>query len=195
MYQAASNDITTLSRSAGPVWITRLAMRPAKSFWKNVQLCRTTCQWFCQRIRFDRPGFTIWLISTTWQSSTDGRSTSSTTAMPASCGQASCSRVGRGVAGDQADDPADEGGDGHVEDAGEAAEQEQPDDEPALLAQVVAVERGMPVHRRRLGLPGGRVEQGFGAAEHGFRPWARQAGGAPTLSWCRVRRGHAGRDG
>ena len=51
MYQAASNAITTLSRSDGPVCITRFAMRPAKSFWKNPHDCRTTCQWFCQRMR------------------------------------------------------------------------------------------------------------------------------------------------
>ena len=100
-------------------------MRPAKSFWKNVQLCRTTCQWFCQRIMFERPGLTIWLISTMWQSSTPGRSSSSTTAMPMSCGQASWSSACGRVVGDQADDAADEGGDGHVEDAEQAAEQEQ----------------------------------------------------------------------
>ena len=31
-------------------------MRPAKSFWKNAQDWRTTCQWFCQRMRFDDVG-------------------------------------------------------------------------------------------------------------------------------------------
>ncbi len=41
---------TRLSRKAGPVCITLLAMRPAKSFWKKAQLWRTTCQWLCQRI-------------------------------------------------------------------------------------------------------------------------------------------------
>ncbi len=70
------------------------------------------------------------------------------------------------VVGDEADDAPDEGGDGHVEDAGEAAEQEQADDEPQFLAEVVAVERRQAVHGRRLGLSGGGVEQGFGAAEH-----------------------------
>ena len=50
-YQTAVTDATRLSRTAGPVCITRLEMRPAKSFWKNAQLCRTTCQWLCQRIR------------------------------------------------------------------------------------------------------------------------------------------------
>ena len=67
-------------------------MRPAKSFWKNVQLCRTTCQWFCQRTMLDRPGFTIWLISTTWPMNTIGRTSSSTPAMVRSCGQVSRSR-------------------------------------------------------------------------------------------------------
>ena len=35
MYQTAVISATTLSRIAGPVCITRVAMRPAKSFWKN----------------------------------------------------------------------------------------------------------------------------------------------------------------
>ncbi len=44
MYQTALTELTTLSRNAGPVCSTRLARRPAKSFWKNIQLWRTTCQ-------------------------------------------------------------------------------------------------------------------------------------------------------
>ncbi len=36
-------------------------MRPAKSFWKNGQLWRTTCQWLCQRIRLVTPGTTALL--------------------------------------------------------------------------------------------------------------------------------------
>ena len=56
MYQTAVSSATRLSRIDGPVCITRLAMRPAKSFWKNAQLWRTTCQWFCQRIMFDDVG-------------------------------------------------------------------------------------------------------------------------------------------
>ena len=43
--------------------------------------------------------------------------------------------------GDQADDAADEGGDAHVEHARPAAEQEQASDQPALLAEIVPVER------------------------------------------------------
>ena len=90
MYQAASKVITRLSRSAGPVCSTRLAIRPAKSFWKNVQLCRTTCQWFCQRIMLARPGLTTWLIMRFCQNSAAGRASSSTAAIAANCGQASC---------------------------------------------------------------------------------------------------------
>jgi hypothetical protein len=56
MYQTALTTCTTLSRRAGPACITRLAMRPAKSFWKNGQLWRTTCQWLCQRMRLVAPG-------------------------------------------------------------------------------------------------------------------------------------------
>ena len=170
-------------------------MRPAKSFWKNVQLCRTTCQWFCQRIMLDRPGLTIWLISTMWPSNTDGRISSSTTAMPASCGQASRSSASGACVGDQADDAADEGGDGHVQHRDQAAEHEQRDDQPALLADEVPVERPQPRGRRRLGLPGGGVEQGFGAAEHRVSTLGTWPAVVPTLSAARARRGHAGRDG
>ncbi len=62
MYQTALVAETTLSRSDGPVCITRLAIRPAKSFWKNVQLWRTTCQWFCQRMRLLSPGAIAWFV-------------------------------------------------------------------------------------------------------------------------------------
>ena len=41
-YQMASTSCTTDSRSAGPVWITLLATRPAKSFWKKPRLWRST---------------------------------------------------------------------------------------------------------------------------------------------------------
>ena len=44
MYQTAVSSATSVSRIAGPVCMTRLAMRPAKSFWKNAQLWRTTYQ-------------------------------------------------------------------------------------------------------------------------------------------------------
>src|SRR3569833_2619120 len=47
---------TSVSRIEGPVCITRLAMRPAKSIWKKPQACRTTCQWFCQRMRLETFG-------------------------------------------------------------------------------------------------------------------------------------------
>ena len=61
MYQTAVSSATTLSRIAGPVCITRLAMRPAKSFWKNAHDWRTTCQWLCQRMRFETLAAIAWL--------------------------------------------------------------------------------------------------------------------------------------
>ena len=61
MYQTLVISATRVSRIAGPVCITRLAMRPAKSFWKNAQDWRTTCQWFCQRMRFDTLAAIAWL--------------------------------------------------------------------------------------------------------------------------------------
>ncbi len=73
---------------AGPVCITRVAMRPAKSFWKNAQDCRTTCQWFCQRMRFETLAAIAWFISRCWVTMASGRASSSTAAMPSSIGQA-----------------------------------------------------------------------------------------------------------
>src|SRR6266404_2007870 len=63
MYQTLVSSATRVSRIAGPVCITRLAMRPAKSFWKNAQDWRTTYQWFCQRMRFDTLAEIAWFPS------------------------------------------------------------------------------------------------------------------------------------
>src|SRR6267378_3506682 len=64
MYQTARMLAITLSRNALAVCMTRLAMRPAKSFWKNGQFCLTTCQWLCQRIMLVTPGISaFWRIS------------------------------------------------------------------------------------------------------------------------------------
>ena len=38
-------------------------MRPAKSFWKNVQLCRTTCQWLCHLTKLVNPGAKAWFVT------------------------------------------------------------------------------------------------------------------------------------
>jgi hypothetical protein len=95
MYQTARIAAITLSRSAFAVCITRLAMRPAKSFWKNGQLCRTTCQWLCQRIRLVTPGMSaLWRIETS-ASSTSGRMMSTSATMPASRGHCAASAAGR----------------------------------------------------------------------------------------------------
>jgi hypothetical protein len=61
MYQTLVSIATSVSRIAGPVCITRLAIRPAKSFWKNAQDWRTTYQWFCHRMRFDTFAEIAWL--------------------------------------------------------------------------------------------------------------------------------------
>ncbi len=60
-------------------------MRPAKSFWKNVQLWRTTCQWLCHRIRLVKLGAIAWLVNRFFRNNPAGRTTSSTAAMPSSC--------------------------------------------------------------------------------------------------------------
>ena len=87
MYQTLVSSATRVSRIAGPVCITRLAMRPAKSFWKNVHDWRTTYQWFCQRMRFDTLADTAWLAIRFCVVIANGRAISSTSAMPRRCGQ------------------------------------------------------------------------------------------------------------
>ncbi len=93
MYQTAVISAVKVSRIDGPVCITRLAMRPAKSFWKNAQLCRTTCQWFCQRIMLPTLAAIAWLAMMFCVVSASGRSTSSTSAMPTRIGQKSANSV------------------------------------------------------------------------------------------------------
>ncbi len=95
MYQTARIDDTTDSRSALLVCITRFAMRPAKSFWKNGQLWRTTCQWLCQRMRLVTPGTTALLRTRLSASSVSGRNTSTSTAIRISDGIAAWNAVVR----------------------------------------------------------------------------------------------------
>ena len=98
MYQTARMLDITLSRSAFAVCITRLAMRPAKSFWKNGQLWRTTCQWLCQRIRLVAPGIsTLWRIEMSTHA-TSGRATSTRTTIATSSGHCASSAAWRSVA-------------------------------------------------------------------------------------------------
>ena len=66
MNQTAVSSETRLSRIAGPVCITRVAMRPAKSFWKKAHDWRATCQWFCQRIRLATLAAMAWFITSCW---------------------------------------------------------------------------------------------------------------------------------
>ena len=98
MYQTARMLETTLSRTALLVCMTRLAMRPAKSFWKKGQLWRTTCQWLCQRIRLVTPGTTMLLRTRLSTSSTSGRPNSTSADMPSSIGIAPASAAARSVA-------------------------------------------------------------------------------------------------
>ena len=60
-YQTASIVRLTTVSIASPACMILLPMRPAKSFWKKVQLCRITCQWLCQRTRSTRLGTIAWL--------------------------------------------------------------------------------------------------------------------------------------
>ena len=91
MYQTARMLAMVDSRSAMPVCMTRCAMRPAKSFWKNGQLWRMTCQWFCQRTRLVTPGMmALWRIATSTRI-TAGRTRRISATMPASSGHCSTS--------------------------------------------------------------------------------------------------------
>src|SRR5437764_6739955 len=87
MYQTLVSNATSVSRIAGPVCITRFAMRPAKSFWKNAQDWRIKYQWFCHLIRFDTLAEIAWLAIRFCAVSASGRAISSTSAMPKRCGQ------------------------------------------------------------------------------------------------------------
>jgi hypothetical protein len=84
---------TRLSRTAGPVCITRLAMRPAKSFWKNAQDCRATWKWLCQRIMLATLTAMAWLLTRFCAMCANGRSSNRTTDMPSSAGQLSAHSV------------------------------------------------------------------------------------------------------
>ncbi len=97
MYQMARMLDTTDSRSALLVCMTRLAMRPAKSFWKKGQLWRTTCQWLCQRMRLVTPGTTALLRMRLSASSVSGRPISTTSAMPTSTGMAAPNAAARSL--------------------------------------------------------------------------------------------------
>ncbi len=73
--------------------MTRAAIRPAKSFWKNVQPCRTTCQWLCQRTMLVRPGTSIWLATMACAKCAAGRARRNSAAISSSCVPASCQIV------------------------------------------------------------------------------------------------------
>jgi hypothetical protein len=73
-------------------------MRPAKSFWKNGQLCLTTCQWLCQRIRLVTPGTTALLRTRLSASNVSGRPMSTTSAIPINIGSAAANAAARSAA-------------------------------------------------------------------------------------------------
>ena len=95
MYQTPVMRATSNSRTAGPVCSTRVAMRPAKSFWKNAQDWRATCQWVCHRIMLATFAEIAWWAIRFCAVSASGRTTSSTAAMPRStCQDCSHRRAG-----------------------------------------------------------------------------------------------------
>ena len=91
MYQTARMLDIALSRSELAVCMTRFAMRPAKSFWKNGQFWRTTCQWLCQRIRLVAPGTSALCLIETSVRIASGRATSTSATIASSIGNAAVS--------------------------------------------------------------------------------------------------------
>ncbi len=98
MYQTARMLAIALSRRAFAVCITRLAIRPAKSFWKNGQLWRTTCQWLCQRIMLVTPGMSALCRIAMSARIASGRTRSTSPTIPASSGHSCASAAWRSAA-------------------------------------------------------------------------------------------------
>ena len=166
MYQIARMLETTHSRNALLVCITRLAMRPAKSFWKNGQLCRTTCQWLCQRIRLVTPGTTALLRTRLSASIASGRPISTIAAIASSVGVAARKASARSAACISVTSlPMKTGISVSISATAEAG-REHRGVEAAGLADEVPVERdqaGRWCGARRLG----RADAGFEEGEHG----------------------------
>jgi hypothetical protein len=97
MYQTARMLDIALSRSELAVCMTRFAIRPAKSFWKNGQLWRTTCQWLCQRIRLVAPGTSALCRIATSLKIASGRTTSTRAIIATSIGVSAASAAARSV--------------------------------------------------------------------------------------------------
>ncbi len=79
-----------------PACRTLLPIRPAKSFWKKVQLWRMTCQWLCQRTRSTRFGVIAWFRTSASATKKAGRS-STTASMKASVPACSAKSAPGGV--------------------------------------------------------------------------------------------------
>ncbi len=157
---------TMLSRTAGPVCITRLEMRPAKSFWKKFQDCRTTCQWFCQRMRFDRLAAIAWFIRRFWNAIAAGRANSSTSAMPISTCHDCANSVFGSLALTSDDDTAHEHRNQNVEQRDREAGAEQGDEQSLRLTRIVPVERDQRRWRLRFVRRDGRLQQPFKERKH-----------------------------
>ena len=150
MYQTALVPATTLSRRAGPVCMIRLAMRPAKSFWKKVQLWRTTCQWLCQRIRLVRLGGDGLVGDQGLQQQGHGPQHQQHGDHAQQLRPGLAQQRSRLVVGDQRDDAADEDRNGRIQHRHQEAGHEQRADEPARLARVMPIEGDEPRRRHRI---------------------------------------------
>ena len=156
---------TTLSRTALPVCITRLAMRPAKSFWKNGQLWRTTCQWLCQRIRLVTPGTTRVVAHQAVEQQRERAADQHQRAMPSSIGRLLGQRRGAVGGFHQPHQAADEERDQRVDQRHRQAGGEHRREQPARLAHEVPVERQQAL-RRRGRRQGRRADAAFEEGEH-----------------------------
>ena len=149
-----------VSRSAGPVCITRLAMRPAKSFWKNAHDLAHHVPVVCQRIRLVTLAAIAWLASrfcvTMRERPRDQQHDRH--AEPAAC-QCSANSVARRRRRHQRDDAADENRNRRVEQRDDEAGDEQRGEQALGLAREVPIER----RAARPAAPGrfGRLTVGF----------------------------------
>src|SRR5262245_40840702 len=150
MYQTLVSSATSVSRIAGPVCITRFAIRPAKSFWKNAQDWRIRYQWFCHLIRFDTLAEIAWLAIRFCAVSASGRAISSTNAMPRRCGQNFANSSWGLARSDQGNDPSHEHGNRRVEQRHHQPGGEQCSEQALRLAGEVPEERDKTGRGHRL---------------------------------------------
>ena len=191
MNQTAVSSATRLSRIAGPVCMTRVAMRPAKSFWKNAQDCAHDVPVVLPADAVGDVGGDR-LVHHQMLGDEGERAQHQQHG-----GHAGKHRPGLGAAespasvlGDQRHDLADEHRDGDVEQRDDKADGEQAEEQALRLAGEMPIERHQPGRRHRLLGDRRGLQQAFEKAEHdgqlgGDKGRARRLG-APRTAGSKV---------